>query len=99
MSSILLEAETDAEKAIADSSKWIAIKSYKTETHLAYCVLIYNAPSSVGSELTIQSEIAQNEKLVYESEPQSVSARMMSKDNKGIEVGGQLNLDLEPGFY
>jgi VWFA-related protein len=99
MSSILLGAENDAEKAIADSSRWTAIKSYKTGTHLAYCVLIYNAPSSVGSDLTIQSEIAQNEKLVYESEPQPVSSRMISKDNKGIEVGGQLNLDLEPGFY
>ena len=99
LSSILLGAETDAEKSIADSSRWSAIKSYKAGTHLAYCVLIYNAPSSVGSELTIQSEIAQNEKLVYESEPQPVSSRMMSKDNKGIEVAGQLNLDLEPGFY
>jgi len=24
---------------------------------------------------------------------------MVGKDNKGIEIGGQLNLDLEPGFY
>ena len=61
--------------------------------------MVYNSSSSVGSELTIQSEISQNEKLVYESEPQPVTSRMMGKDNKGIEVGGQLNLDLEPGFY
>lgn len=103
LSSILLGAETGAEtgaeKANPDSSKWSAIRSYKAGSHLAYCILIYNAASSVGSELTIQSEIAQNEKLVYESEPQPVSSRVMSKDNKSIEVGGQLNLDLEPGFY
>lgn len=99
MSSILLGAETDAEKSIADSSRWSAIRSYKTGTRLAYCVLVYNPTSSVGSELTIQSEIAQNEKLVYESEPQPVSSRVMSKDSKGVEVAGQLNLDLEPGFY
>ena len=99
LSSILLGAETDAEKVIADSSRWNAIKSYKIGSHLAYLVMVYNAPSSIGSELTIQSEISQNEKLVYESEPQPVTSRMMGKDNKGIEVGGQLNLDLEPGFY
>jgi hypothetical protein len=66
---------------------------------LVYYLMLYNAPSSVGSDLTIRSEIALNDKVIYESEPQPVSSRMMGKDNKGIEIGGQLNLDLEPGFY
>lgn len=99
LSSILLAAGADANNAIPETSTWNAIKSYKTGSLLAYCVMVYNSPSSVGSELTIQSEISQNEKLVYESEPQPVASRITGKDRKGIEVGGQLNLDLEPGFY
>jgi hypothetical protein len=66
---------------------------------LVYYLMLYNAPSSIGSDLTIRSEIALNDKVIYESEPQPVASRMMGKDTKGIEIGGQLNLDLEPGFY
>jgi hypothetical protein len=61
--------------------------------------MLYNSPSTVASDLTIRSEIVLNDKIIYESEPQPVSARMVGKDSKGIEIGGRLNLDLEPGFY
>jgi hypothetical protein len=61
--------------------------------------MLYNAPSSIASDLTIRSEITLNGNVIYESEPQPVSSRMVGKDSKGIEIGGQLNLDLEPGFY
>jgi VWFA-related protein len=76
-----------------------AIKAYKTGSTLVYYLMLYNAPSTVASDLTIRSEIVLNDKIIYESEPQPVSSRMVGKDSKGIEIGGRLNLDLEPGFY
>jgi hypothetical protein len=76
-----------------------AIKSYKIGSVLVYYLLVYNAASSIASDLTLQSELVLNEKVIYESEPQPASSRMMGKDNKGIEIGGQLKLNLDPGFY
>jgi len=99
MSSVLLATAGETQQPVTGPQQLDAIKSYKTGSMLVYYLMLYNAPSSVGSDLTIRSEIALNDKIIYESEPQPVSSRMMGKDNKGIEIGGQLNLDLEPGFY
>jgi VWFA-related protein len=101
LSSILLTAPLEAQpSASASGSQQLnAIKSYKSGGMLIYYLMLYNAPTSVGSDLMIQSELATNEKVVFESDPQPVSSRMMGKDAKGIEIGGQLKLALEPGFY
>jgi hypothetical protein len=99
MSSVLLATTGETQQPVTGPQQLDAIKSYKTGSVLVYYLMLYNAPSSIGSDLTIRSEIALNDKIIYESEPQPVSSRMMGKDNKGIEIGGQLNLDLEPGFY
>ncbi len=99
MSSVLLATAGETQQPVTGPQQLDAIKSYKTGSVLVYYLMLYNAPSSVGSDLTIRSEIALNDRIIYESEPQPVSSRMMGKDNKGIEIGGQLNLDLEPGFY
>jgi hypothetical protein len=99
LSSVLLATAGETQQPVTGPQQLDAIKSYKTGSVLVYYLMLYNAPSSIGSDLTIRSEIALNDKIIYESEPQPVSSRMMGKDNKGIEIGGQLNLDLEPGFY
>lgn len=99
LSSVLLATAGEAHKPPSSAEQLDAIKSYKSGSMLVYYLMLYNAPSSAASELTIRSEIALNDKVIYESEPQPVASRMMGKDNKGIEIGGQLNLDLEPGFY
>lgn len=98
LSSVLL-ATAGETQPVTGPQQLDAIKSYKTGSMLVYYLMLYNAPSSIGSDLTIRSEIALNDKIIYESEPKPVSSRMMGKDNKGIEIGGQLNLDLDPGFY
>lgn len=98
LSSILLSVNL-AQKNAPEPQEWNSIKSVKAPGPLVYYLMLYNAPSSTGSEFTIQSEIAQNEKVIYQSEPQSVSSRMIGKDGKGIEIGGQLSLQLEPGLY
>ena len=99
MSSVLLATAGETQQPVTGPQQLDAIKSYKTGSMLVYYLMLYNAPSSTASDLTIRSEIALNDKVIYESEPQPVASRMMGKDNKGIEIGGQLNLDLEPGFY
>jgi len=99
LSSVLLATAGEAQQPVTGPQQLDAIKAYKTGSMLVYYLMLYNAPSSIGSDLTIRSEIALNDKVIYESEPQPVASRMMGKDNKGIEIGGQLNLDLEPGFY
>ncbi|MFY9573981.1 MAG: VWA domain-containing protein, partial [Blastocatellia bacterium] len=99
LSSILLTTESEGQKSARDSEQLNSIKSYKTGSKLIYYLVLYNAASSVASDISIQSEIFLSEKMIYQSDPQPVSSRMMGKDAKGIEIGGQLNLDLEPGFY
>ena len=99
LSSVLLATAGEAQQPASGPQQLDAIKAYKTGSMLVYYLMLYNAPSSIGSDLTIRSEIALNDKVIYESEPQPVASRMVGKDNKGIEIGGQLNLDLEPGFY
>lgn len=98
LSSVLLATAGEAQQPVSGPQQLDAIKSYKTGSTLVYYLMLYNAPSSIASDLTIRSEIALNDKVIYESEPQPVASRMVGKD-KGIEIGGQLNLDLEPGFY
>lgn len=99
LSSVLLATAGEAQQPVSGLQQLDAIKSYKTGSTLVYYLMLYNAPSSIASDLTIRSEITLNDKVIYESEPQPVASRMVGKDNKGIEIGGQLNLDLEPGFY
>jgi len=99
LSSVLLGTAEETQRPVSGPQQLDAIKSYKTGSMLVYYLMLYNAPSSIASDLTIRSEIALNDKVIYESEPQPVASRMVGKDNKGIEIGGQLNLDLEPGFY
>jgi VWFA-related protein len=99
LSSVLLATTGEDQKSASGLQQLDAIRSFKTGGRLVYYLMLYNSPSAAASELTIRSEIALNDKVIYESEPQPVASRMIGKDNKGIEIGGQVNLDLEPGFY
>jgi VWFA-related protein len=99
LSSVLLASSGEGQQPLNGLQQLDAIKAYKSGSILVYYLMLYNAPSTVASDLTIRSEIVLNDKVVYESEPQPVAARMVGKDSKGIEIGGRINLDLEPGFY
>ena len=99
LSSVLLASSGEGQQPLNGLQQLDAIKAYKTGSTLVYYLMLYNAPSSVASDLTIRSEIVLNDKVVYDSEPQPVASRMVGNDDKGIEIGGQINLDLEPGFY
>jgi VWFA-related protein len=99
LSSVLLTTAGEAQQPGSGLQQLDAIKSYKTGSTMVYYLILYNAPSTVASDMTIRSEIVLNDKVIWGSDPQPVSSRMVGNDNKGIEIGGQVNLELEPGFY
>ena len=47
----------------------------------------------------MQWEIAELGKVIHRTEWQPVASRLIGRDKKGIEVGGQLALKLPPGVY
>ena len=99
LSSVLLTTGGEVQQPANGLQQLDAIKAYKTGSTLVYYLILYNAATTAPSDLTIRSEISLNDKVIFESEPQPVASRMVGRDSKGIEIGGQLNLDLEPGFY
>lgn len=53
-----------------------------------------------ADQLTMQIEVAQNDRLIFQGQWVSVEPRVVEKDNKGIEIGGSLALNgIEPGVY
>jgi len=99
LSSVLLATAGEPQPPVTGLQQIDAITSYKTGSTLVYYMMLYNAPTTAPADLTIRSEISLNDKVIFQSESQPVTSRMVGKDSKGIEIGGQLNLDLEPGFY
>ncbi|HLG14851.1 MAG TPA: VWA domain-containing protein [Blastocatellia bacterium] len=105
LSNILLSENQSlaADRLTAASAKlnpWLGIRYYNRGALLVYYCMIYNAPAGDGGGgLTMQSEISKGGELVYKSPPHSVASRVIGKDRKGIAVGGQIPLALEPGIY
>lgn len=102
-SSILLtdigEPRPGLETAKAVVSQWRAIKSYKTGSMLVYYAMLYNLAEKDESETLLQSEIFQGESPVYQSGWQPLRSRVVGKEKKGLEIGGQMNLSLQTGVY
>jgi VWFA-related protein len=104
LSSILLTKDSEAPKP-RESSRGlgaatpVGVTYYKTGSPLLYYMMIYNARSRSGSELTLQWEIAQAGKVIYKAGSQPVVSRVIGQDKKGLEIGGQLMLPLQPGLY
>jgi VWFA-related protein len=77
------------------------IPVYKSGNLLAYYFVIYNqsSKSSAPTDLVMQSEILQDENIVFKSDWQPISERMLKQGKKGLELGGMLELNLKPGIY
>jgi hypothetical protein len=106
LSSILLTKDSgetptpQGPAAGAGTSDVPGIRYYKTGSPLLYYLMIYNAPSKTGeSGLTMQWEIAEAGNVIQRTEWQPVGSRLIGRDKKGIEIGGQLKLTLQPGVY
>jgi VWFA-related protein len=103
LSSILLTKDS-VETAIprgpaggAGTSATLGVAYYKTGSPVLYDLMIYNARGE--SDLTMQWEIAEAGKVIHRTEWQPVASRLIGRDKKGIEIGGQLKLTLQPGLY
>jgi VWFA-related protein len=83
----------------AKPTSWRAVKSYRSGTLLAYYLRVYNLPADSESQTFIQSEISRGEHTVYKGDWQPLASRVSGKDTKGLDIGGQLSVALEPGFY
>jgi VWFA-related protein len=108
LSSILLterlskETESDAVKNDAFLHNLrLGIPFFRRGNFLVYSLLIFNAAARATAQngLFIQSEILEGDRSVYQSPWQPVSSRLTNTEGKGVEVGGQINLDLKPGLY
>ncbi len=75
----------------------LGVAYYNTGSPVLYYLMIYNARAE--SDLTMQWEIAEAGKVIHRTEWQPVASRLIGRDKKGIEIGGQLTLTLQPGLY
>ena len=100
LSAILLTkdpAETAKSTGNPSAATALGAGSYRAGSPILYYLLIYNARGE--SDLMMQWEIAEAGKVIHTTEWQPVSSRVIGRDKKGIEIGGQLALTLQPGVY
>jgi VWFA-related protein len=79
--------------------RWSPIQSFQAGEALAYYLMAYNIPAENERETVIRTEIYQDQTAVYRSEWKPVAERIVGRDKKGIELGGQLTLPLTRGTY
>ncbi len=74
---------------------------FKSGETAFYRFVVYNAQIENRSppEKSLQVEILRGEKSIFRGDWQSLVSRKLREDRTGIEVGGQINLGLESGFY
>ncbi|MFY9574866.1 MAG: VWA domain-containing protein [Blastocatellia bacterium] len=100
LSSILLtkdSAETSKSPGSKAARTALGTASYRAGSPILYYLLIYNALGE--SDLRMQWEIAEAGKVIHMTEWQPVTSRVIGRYKRGIEIGGQLALTLQPGVY
>jgi VWFA-related protein len=101
ISSILLTKDSVEPSTLSTgagrSNSSLGVACYKSGAPILYYLMIYNAREE--SDLTMHWELAEAGKVIHKTEPQAVASRQIGRDKKGIEIGGQLALTLQPGFY
>ncbi len=77
------------------------IPIFKSGHLLAYFFTVYGNASKlpISADLVLQSEIVQDEKIMFKSDWQPVTGRIIKQGKKGLEIGGMIELGLEPGIY
>jgi len=76
----------------------VGIPSFSKGEVAHYRFVVYNVPDSQPGEPELKVEVLNGDKPVY-SGAEPLSSRIIRKDSKGIEVGGDLRLAMEPGIY
>jgi VWFA-related protein len=74
---------------------------FKSGDVIVYRLVAYNAAAKEAGKppAMVKTDILQGEKLVYEGKWQDMASRTIRNDNKGIEIGGRMSLELPPGIY
>jgi VWFA-related protein len=106
LSSIFLGKESEAapqqnSKEAAKASRPALVvgpASFKKGEPVFYRFVLYNALTG-GPDLMFKVEILDSGKSVYEGDWQPLGPRVVRKDEIGLEIGGQLLMNLEPGVY
>jgi VWFA-related protein len=75
--------------------------SFRTGEMILYRFVLYDAPSDrqVISSLQLKVDVLQSGASVYEGRWQPLAARIIRSDKLGIEIGGQLKMEMPPGIY
>ena len=84
-------------KVVEQTPVVLGVANYRTGRPILYYLMIYNGREDSG--LKMQWEIAESGKVIHQTEWQPVTSRIIGRDKRGIEIGGQLSLTLQPGIY
>ncbi len=103
VSSILLADSSAARQSSTvlktELTQWRAMKAYKSGSLLIYYLVLYNLSDKEEEEMLVRSETIQEEQAIYQSDWQPLRSRLIGKEKRGLEIGGQMNLSLKPGIY
>jgi VWFA-related protein len=77
------------------------IRFYKQGRSLVYDARLYSPSAAIndGADLMMQTEILEDGTSIKQSSWIPVSTRVFGKDTIGLDLRGQINLDLKPGIY
>ena len=97
------DGQADAAKSGSMSSFKQGIRVYHRGEELAYFLRIYppgNQKKQADGDITVQTQIVQGERIVYQSQWLPAVDRAVAKDKISLEIGGELKLNtVKPGFY
>jgi VWFA-related protein len=109
LSALLLSRESGANQQPANKAGTVeslspavtqGIVIYKTGAELRYNLAIYPGKDQKTGELSMQIEVAQGDRLIYQGQWAGVESRVVERDSKGIEVSGSLTLSgVKAGVY
>lgn len=72
---------------------------FKKAEPIFYRFVVYNAPAESANDLVFRLEILEAGKSLYDGGWQPLNPRVVRRDAIGLEVGGQLQMDMGPGIY
>lgn len=96
------EEQADSTKSGSLSQFRQGIRIYRRGEELAYFLRIY-PPANAKKQsdgITIQTQIVQGERIVYQSQWLPADERALAKDKISVEIGGELKLNtIKPGLF
>lgn len=105
LSGLFLGREAPAEPGNNKAKTALSLVSgqaaFKLHETIFYRVVLYNAPPDLQEQANLQLkvEVLQGDKPVYAGDWQPLGPRTVRVDRTGIELGGQLKMEVAPGMY